>query len=116
MSEPSDLRISAQSVLEAYPYMGMILNSKHHVVLANTWFARATETPPGQCPLACYEAVHHTDAPPEECPLTESARTGRPASAIIHDEKLGALKVDVYPLQEVDEEGNMLFLHFAYPV
>jgi len=106
--------ISGTDILEAIPYMAMILSGNHEVVLANTDYSGKTGCLPGDRP--CYAAVHELGVAHADCPLRESASQLNAVEHVIQDARFGRLLVSVYPLERVDDGGRRLFLHLARPI
>lgn len=103
------------AILNEFPYYAMILDDRHRVVRANTWFAREAADEEDGCPLACFSTLHGTPLPHPECPLIESIETGQPCERVLNSGLL-ALRVSVYPLEGRTEDGHPLYLHLARPV
>ena len=116
--------LSAQDVLDAFPFLAMIINEDYEVVAANTWFARNIDEPADGCPFTCYETAKGTacpetenlDGPRSDCPLAESIRTGAPVERNLTVGVGYALQVAIHPLRITDSQGKKLFLDLAKPV
>ena len=100
----------AREVLDAFPFLAMIINEDYEVVVANTWLAKSLDEPAGGCPFACYEAVHGADEPRPDCPLAESIRTNVPVERELVVGEGCALQIVIYPLRVGDPQGRKLFL------
>lgn len=109
MEAVKEFHIDSGALLNALPFFAMVLDADHHVVQANTCFAREVVSA-GACPLGCYSAEPHP-----HCPLSDAVRTGRPAECVIADERCGDVRISVYPLGAVGPGGENLYLHFARP-
>jgi len=106
---PSDL-----DSLEDYPYFAMVLDGRHNVIAANSYFLETAGHDLGECPIACYQVIH-ADEPHPDCPLAVAARTHSSIVSHIDDERLGRLRVEVTPLDLRGVDGVPLFLHLAGP-
>lgn len=109
--------LTAATILEALPYMAMILDEHHNVFMANDAYYEVTGAYIDDgCPI-CAIAVHGVDGGvPDACPLVVSRRTARPCTNHVDDPVHGRLRVSVYPLKARSPVGTRLYLHLAEPV
>lgn len=107
--------LSVEAVLKGFPYPTMIIDSKHHVVLANEVFYEAGLTGIGDEHLMCSSSLHADGLVPAICPLVECMRSGQPTTREV-DSTLGRLHVSVYPLAARTGNDSPLFLHVTQPV
>lgn len=107
--------LTIQSLLDGFPYLAMVLDEDHRLVVSNEAFYQTTGTGVVTCPADCSAAVHGDAGEPGNCPLRESVATGAPARRIVEDEHAGRLDVGVYPLVARSDDGKRLFLHLAAP-
>lgn len=107
--------LTVEAVLHGFPFPTMILDSEHHVLIANASFYAETRTGVGRCYIYCAEEMHEDGAIPGECPLEECKRTGNPAEHEV-DTVFGRLRTSVYPLAIKTAGGDPLFLHVTQPV
>jgi len=110
MEDGSAQVLVAREVLDAFPFLAMIINEDYEVVVANTWLAKNFDEPVGGCPFACYEAVYGADEPRLDCPLAESIRTNAPVERELIVCEGCALQIGIYPLLVGDPRGRKLFL------
>lgn len=108
--------VTVASILDALPYFAMIIDPRHRVIAANTWYVREAWDGADSCPLMCHEGVHGTSTPHDECPLYECVTTGKPSERVIGDGRHGNIKVSIYPLAARGADGSPLYLHLAQPV
>jgi len=125
MEDESVQFLDAQHVLDAFPFLAMIINEDYEVVIANTWFAKNIDEQVESCPFTCYEATVGTacheaardaDGPRPDCPLAESIRTGAPVERELAVGVGYALQVAIHPLRITDSQGKKLFLDLAKPI
>lgn len=110
------IHVEARTILNALPYFAMIMDDRHRVIEANTWFVREVADEGDSCPLTCYETMHASPRPHPDCPLIEAARTKQPAHRLLDGaDGSGAIRVDVFPLEAETGDGHPLFLHLASP-
>lgn len=109
-------QLTVQTMLDSIPYLAMILDENHRVIMGNKRFFELDDTGISDCPIQCSAAVHGESGVPYGCPLVESVATGTPCERHIDDEHLGMLLVSVYPLDITTEDGRRLYLHIARPV
>lgn len=103
------------TLINAFPYFAMVMDDRHHVIEANSWFLR--EASEGdECPLSCFGTVHGGYGPHSDCPLVESIASGRPVERVIGNDESGRLHVSVYPLSCRSSDDRPLFLHLARAV
>lgn len=107
--------LTIQSLIDGFPYMAMVLDEDHRLIVSNEAFYEATDTGVMGCPADCTSAVHRGAGLPGNCPLREAVQTGTPARRIVEDREFGPLDVGVYPLAARSEDGKRLFLHLAAP-
>lgn len=108
--------LTIQTVVDAFPFLAMVLDEDHNALVSNDPFYATTSTGIGDCTINCAAAVHGLDAPPPTCPLVRSVDTGRAESGLVDDERLGTLAVRVFPLAARTTDGKRLFLHLAEPI
>lgn len=113
VSDPQHV-LSVEAVLRGFPYPTMILDAKHHVILANGPFYEKTDTGVSECYVYCNEHLHDDEKVPFDCPLEEAIRTGAPVEHDV-DSVMGRLRVAVYPLENHVGAGTQLFLHVTQP-
>lgn len=106
--------LDAQGLLDSLPYPAMVLDAQHNVILGNSAFYSSTETGISDCSVICKHAMHENGMP-ANCPLATCVRTGGAVEAIVDEPSTGPLVVSVYPLEQTDERGGMLYLHLARP-
>lgn len=110
-----DQVLSVEAVLQGFPYLTMILDGEHHVLLANGPFYEATGTGIGECYVHCMHEMHEGGEVPDVCPLEEAKLGGRAASREV-ETNFGRLRTSVYPLAIKTSEGNALYLHVTEPI
>ena len=108
--------LNLQSLLDGLPYLAMIIDANHRVILGNTSYYDTTDAGIDDCGLSCAETVHGDAGVPFECPLEESKRTGKASVGTVDDARLGELRVSVFPLDRFAPDGERLFLHLAEPI
>jgi CheY-like chemotaxis protein len=105
-----------QGFLDSMPYVAMVLDGNHSVLVANETFYTVTGVGIDDSGLDCALAVHGEMGIPDICPLEESKRTGKPAECVFTDPALGPLRVNVYPLDRYSPDGARLYLHLMEPL
>lgn len=107
--------LSIESLLRAFPYPAMVLDSNHRVILANGTFYEQTGTGIGSCYVHCMEEMHEDGQTPHHCPLEECLRTLKPAEQLVQT-VMGDMRVTVYPLPTRAGGSDQLFLHVTAAV
>jgi len=108
-------QLTVQTLLDSIPFLAMILDENHRVIMGNKTFFDLEAVGIGDCTVECASAVHGDAGVPGNCPLVEAATTGASAEHVVQDHKLGPLRVAVFPLDITTEDGRRLFLHIARP-
>jgi len=112
--EESPHVLSVEAVLQGFPYPTMILDSEHHVVLANRVFYDLSMSGVGENHIVCADMLHDPRVVPDFCPLDECSKTGEAAIRDI-DTVFGSMHVSVYPLAARTGDDKRLFLHVTQP-
>jgi len=102
-----------QTVLDAFPYYVMLVDSEHTVLAAN----RAVQTSLGLAPEAivgghCPRVVHGTEAPYPGCPLEKACARGCSVECEMHEQDKGRILVSgIYETPLRTAEGRPVYLH-----
>jgi PAS domain S-box-containing protein len=104
-----------QSVLDAFPFYVLLVDSEHYIIAANDKVKRdlgldAEKLVGAYCPLV----VHGCDHPIPECPLEEAVQENRSLEREIFDPKSARwLNSAIYPTRLVTRQGRPIYLHFV---
>jgi PAS domain S-box-containing protein len=102
-----------QTVLDAFPYYVMLVDSEHTVLLANRAVAESLGTTShdivGQY---CPRAVHGSDGPYPGCPLEKACARGCSVECEMRNEEKGQILVSgIYETPLRTAEGHRVYLH-----
>lgn len=107
--------VDAQTVLDSMPYPAMVLDRNHNVVLGNAAFWTETGAGMDDTGVVCATTMHASGHAPENCPLTAVVASGEPVEdEVIENGK--RMRVSVYPMALLDDDGQPLYLHIARPI
>jgi len=106
------------AVLDNFPFYVMLIDSEHHIQLAN----EAVRSNLGLDPQEivgkyCPQVVHGLNHPFPGCPLEEAVREGHFVEKELFDERIACwLNSKVYPTQFRTQEGKAVFLHTMHDI
>jgi len=112
-TEPCAPPIPLQSVLDALPFYMLLVDDRHHIVMANRAVGQAFgKDPDSLIGQYCPQAIHGLDHPFPGCPL-EEARDGDTAVErfLWDNEHHRWFKSCVYPTSERTLDGHRVFAH-----
>jgi PAS domain S-box-containing protein len=104
---------SVQILIDSLPFYCLVVDDRHHIVLANTKMTADLGMPAddliGQ---SCPKAIHNMNGPYPGCPLEEALEVDGPVEREIFETRTGQwLLSAIYPL--VSSGDRRLFLHFT---
>jgi PAS domain S-box-containing protein len=113
-----DVALSLELVLDALPHCTMIVDSKHHIIMANRAIAQRTGLSPADLVGAfCPKVLHGVEGTFPGCPLEEAVRKGSPVEREVFLPETGRWMLScMYPLRAKTHLGREVFLHTAQDI
>lgn len=114
-SGPGGLAAMLLDILDALPFYVLLVDERHHVLLANNAVRSSFDVEPSALlGEHCPRVIHGQDAPYPGCPLEEALRTGQAATCEMHDAKSGRwLESAIYPTRHRTPAGLRVYFHLV---
>ena len=114
----TDIVSGIQTILDALPFYVLLLDAKHHILLANEAVRTDLELEPqqiigGYCP----KVVHGVDGDYPGCPLEEAVKTGQAVERELFDKKTDKwMRSVIYPTKIGNRDGGEIYLHMVWNI
>lgn len=112
------LGVGVSHIFDALPFYIMLVDSDHHILLANKAVKPGLGKDPSQIiGKYCPKVVHGLDEPFPGCPLEEAVKKGIAVERELFDANYGRwMNSAIYPIERLTKEGRQIFLHIVLDI
>ena len=118
MNENIENDFDLQGILDALPFYILLIDSKHHILMANKAVKQALGKDPDQIIGGyCPKVIHNSDQPIPQCPLEEAVCQGHAVEREFYDpDHKRWISSVVYPTEFQTQSGEKIYLHLTYDI
>lgn len=112
------MEFNLQGILDAFPFYVLLIDSKHHILMANKAVMLVLGQNPDQIIGGyCPKVIHNSDKPIPHCPLEEAVRKGHAVEIEYFDpDHKRWISSAVYPTEFHTHDGENIYLHMTFDI
>lgn len=118
MSKNIEIGFDLQGILDALPFYILLIDSKHHILMANKAITIALGKNPDQVIGGyCPKVIHNSDCPIPQCPLEEVVCSCHAVEREFYDpDHKRWISSVVYPTEFQTHSGEKIYVHLTYDI
>jgi diguanylate cyclase (GGDEF)-like protein len=106
-----------QGLLDSFPFYVLLVDSDHHIVMANKAAVSMCREPDKMIGGYCPKVIHNIDGPFAFCPLEEAVQKDSAVEReFFEPNHMKWMSSAIYPTRYETSEGKKIYLHFTHDI